>query len=529
MKSYDAVIIGTGPNALVNAALLTKAGWSVLMLEKSDRPGGGLRSQEITQPGFLHDVYAGFLILFAISPGYAELAKELTDFGLVLANSGNPAGVSLPGDKATLITTDMSANMAEADRLSVGDGAAWANMFQQLGQYANELFGLSAMDLTLPVARQMIHKLMMSPDGANASPFSNEFLVSARTLLESTFTSDVWRAVLAPWVLHGGHGPEETNSGYGVQMFALGVQNAGLPVAVGGAEMMAKALAGLIKSKGGKIITNTTVNKILVKNGKAVGVTTEEGEEYHAKRVVIATTTPDQLYLKLLAHTDIVPPLIKKQAQKFRYGHSVFSIHLALSEPPKWHDERLNKVTYTHVTSGLDGLSRNYNQTTCSLLPSEPVIGVGTPTTLDPSRAPEGKAIMVLQGLDTPYRMREDSAGKIDVGEGFWSEDLKNRYADRMIDLVGSRIPNLKSSILGRALISPLDLEKGNLNWRFGDPYSGSHDISQHYIYRPLPSQSGHQTVIPNLFMIGASTYPGLGLGGTSGYIVAKKILSEAS
>ena len=109
MKSYDAVIIGTGPNALVNAALLTKAGWSVLMLEKSDRPGGGLRSQEITQPGFLHDVYAGFLILFAISPGYAELAKELTDFGLVLANSGNPAGVSLPGDKATLITTDMSA------------------------------------------------------------------------------------------------------------------------------------------------------------------------------------------------------------------------------------------------------------------------------------------------------------------------------------------------------------------------------------------------------------------------------------
>jgi phytoene dehydrogenase-like protein len=204
-------------------------------------------------------------------------------------------------------------------------------------------------------------------------------------------------------------------------------------------------------------------------------------------------------------------------------------VHLALSEPPRWHDERLNQVTYTHVTSGLDGLSKNYNETTCSLLPSEPTIGVGTPTTLDPSRAPTGKAIVVLQALDTPYRVKQDAAGEIDVGDGHWTEDLKERYADRMIELVSQHIPNLSDAILGRAVLSPLDLERGNLNWKQGDPYSGSHDIAQHYLFRPLSGQPSHQTVIPNLFMIGAATYPGLGLGGNSGYIVAQKLLRQSS
>ena len=122
MESYDAVIIGAGPNALVNAAYLTKAGWSVLILDRNDRPGGGLRTQEITLPGFVHDVYAGFLILFAISAAYADLAPDLATRGLTMANSDTPAGVSLHDGSATILTTDMAANMAEAERLAPGDG-----------------------------------------------------------------------------------------------------------------------------------------------------------------------------------------------------------------------------------------------------------------------------------------------------------------------------------------------------------------------------------------------------------------------
>ncbi len=163
------------------------------------------------------------------------------------------------------------------------------------------------------------------------------------------------------------------------------------------------------------------------------------------------------------------------------------------------------------------------------MLPAEPVIGVGTPTTLDPSRAPSGQAVVVLQALDVPFQLCGDAADKIDVGDGTWTEDLKNRFADHVIDIVGQHIPNLPDAILGRAIISPLDLAHYNLNWKYGDPYSGSHAIAQSYLLRPLSGQPSHCTVVANLFMIGAATFPGLGLGAGSGYIVAQHLLRNSS
>ena len=387
MDSYDAVVIGSGPNALVCAAYLAKGGWSVLILERNDRPGGGLRTEELTVPGFRHDVYAGFLILFAVSQAYADLGPQLKERGLEMANSTTPAGVSMPGGKATILTTNMEANVAEAERLAPGDGTAWSSLMQNIGQYASQVFGLLKMDLTSPQAQAVIRQLMLTPDGQGLSGFAGEFLLTARDVLETSFRSAAWRGVLAPWVLHSGHGPEDANSGFWVKVFALGAQTAGLPVGIGGAESMASALARLIQDNGGKVVTGTTVSRVLIEGGKAVGVRTEAGDVYRARRAVIATVNPDQLYQKLLADAGGVPGELRMQSGRYRYGHSVYCIHLALSEPPRWHDERLNDVTYTHIVDGLDGVSRNYNETTRRLLPAEPVIGAGTPTTLDPSRA----------------------------------------------------------------------------------------------------------------------------------------------
>ena len=391
MDSYDAVVIGSGPNALVCAAYLAKGGWSVLILERNDRPGGGLRTEELTVPGFRHDVYAGFLILFAISQAYADLGPELRERGLTLINSRFPAGVSFPGGEAAVLSTDMEANIAAAEYLAPGDGAAWAQMLQELGQYAPQFFTLLKTDLTSPEGMALFRALMLAPDGQSPSRFAAESLLTARDVLESSFRSPVWRGLLAPWVLHSGHGPEDANSGLWVRVFGMGAQSAGLPVGAGGAERMASALARLIEDYGGKIATKSTASRILIEGGKAAGVRTEAGEEYRARRAVIACANPDQLYLKLLADSDIVPPGLRQQAGKYRYGHSVFVVHLALSEPPHWHDDRLDGVTYTHIVAGLDGVSRNYNETTRRLLPVDPVIGTGTPTTLDPSRARRGK------------------------------------------------------------------------------------------------------------------------------------------
>jgi phytoene dehydrogenase-like protein len=126
---------------------------------------------------------------------------------------------------------------------------------------------------------------------------------------------------------------------------------------------------------------------------------------------------------------------------------------------------------------------------------------------------------------ETPQRPRGDAAGKLDVGDGTWTESLRERYADRVIDKLAKQISNLQSSILKRVVISPADLEGANINLVGGDPYSGACSADQFFLLRPLPGMPNHRTPVGRLYHIGASTHPGPGLHGTSGLLVAKELL----
>lgn len=176
METYDAILVGSGHNALVTAAYLTRAGWSVLVLEKNDRPGGLVRTEEVTLPGFHHDVYSSAHPLFVLSRAYAELGPDLAARGLYYVNTDLPTGVCMPGERTTVLSTDIQANIAEADRLQPGDGAAWLQMMQDFEQVAPLVLGLITMDLASPQARLMIRQLMLTPDGKNLSPFAAQFL-----------------------------------------------------------------------------------------------------------------------------------------------------------------------------------------------------------------------------------------------------------------------------------------------------------------------------------------------------------------
>jgi phytoene dehydrogenase-like protein len=222
-----------------------------------------------------------------------------------------------------------------------------------------------------------------------------------------------------------------------------------------------------------------------------------------------------------------VPPLVKQQAARYRYGRGCMQIHLALSEPPRWPDDRLSRVGQFHLTSGLDGVSRAVNEAIRGLLPADPTISVDVPTARDPSRAPEGQAIVRLQLLEVPFQPGGDAAQQIEVGDGTWTEDLKNRFADRVMAIVSQHVRNLPGAILGRTIISPSDLPRFNPNLQYGDPYGGSHELAQNYLFSPLPSQPSHRTMIPHLFLLGAATWPGSGVSGASGYIVAQHLLQR--
>jgi phytoene dehydrogenase-like protein len=201
-------------------------------------------------------------------------------------------------------------------------------------------------------------------------------------------------------------------------------------------------------------------------------------------------------------------------------------IHFALSEPARWEgDEQLGQTAIVHLTPGLDGVSRAVNEAERGLLPAEATIVVGQPLTMDDSRAPEGAGLLWIQLQELPWHVKGDAAGEIDVGDGSWTQELRERYADRIQARIAAHVPNLESALRKRVVLSPADLEAANVNLVHGDPYSGALALDQNLLWRPFAANPGHRTPVRRLWHIGASTHPGPGLGAGSGTLVAKRLL----
>ncbi len=209
--------------------------------------------------------------------------------------------------------------LAEAERLAPGDGATFTRLLESLNPSVNDVFALFNLDLTSPEAREILARLLHNGDRPGYSTFAASLFDTARTVVDP-FKSPVLRAMLAPWVMHMGRTPDESGSGIWVKLVVLALMGAGMPIPEGGSEMLVRALAQLVADQGGVIRTNTQVSRIIVEQGRASKVRTSSNEEFQARQAIVASTNPDQLYLSLLAETDVEVSL-RTQAKQFRYGH----------------------------------------------------------------------------------------------------------------------------------------------------------------------------------------------------------------
>jgi phytoene dehydrogenase-like protein len=523
MSTYDAIIVGSGINSLVCAGILAKRGKRVCVLERNDRLGGCIRTEALTAPGYVHDTLSTAHPLFVTSPGYAELKDELHAAGLAYANNATPTGVLLPDGRSLILSTSRERNIASFNDCAAGDGEAYLTAMQEIEQNADLIFTLLSNELwSAPVAKALARRAWKRGLHDTAA-FFGPALQSARRWLTTDFRSDLVQALLAPWVLHTGLGTESAMSALMDKVVAFSLEAVGLPLVRGGNYGTVSAFRQVIEDRAGVFHVNADVEEILVKNGKAVGVQLKDGRVFTGKQI-ICNVTPTQLYGRLLPskHT---PAPVRKQASEYRYGKGNMQIHLALSEPPVWPQAELGNVIYLHLSAGLDGVSRAVNEAERGLLPAEGTICVAQPCAVDPSRAPAGGWVLWIQLPECPREVKGDALGEIPVpASGQWTDELKERYADRIIDRIARQVPNLKTSIIGRHVCSPADLEAMNINLVGGDPYSGECGIDQFMLWRPVPGVKGHNTPIKNLHHIGASTHPGPGLSGTSGYHVANAL-----
>ena len=522
MERSDVIIIGSGINALVAAAILSKAGNKVLVLERNSEPGGAIKTvTTATLPGFTHELLSSWHPLFVGGPAYAELKSDLEARGLVYLNTSKPTGVVCQGGSAVL-STDPAAAAAEFARL--GDGEAWSSM---LGEFMGKIdlaFGLLGADLWRANSLKLLRTARKRFGNRGLVATGAELLEPASPWLDRTFSSPVSKALLAPWALHNGLGPDDASSAFITKVIGAAVALGGMPVPVGGGIKLVDALVSIVKDNGGQLLTSADVVKVNVAGGRATGVRLADGREFSASKSVIASTTPQALYQGLLKDQEL-PIETKKSAEAFRYGRSAIQIHLALSEPPIWKaDAALKDVAIVHVLDGMNSLSESVNAANRGYLPARPTIVVGQPTSIDASRAPEGKFILWLQLQENPRQILGDLAGEINPGDGTWNDERLNAYADRVLNQLAEQITNLKSATLAKVVLGPKQIEEMNKNLVGGDPYAGDCRIDQYAVWRPLASATGHKTPIKDLWHIGASTHPGPGLGGGSGYLVAKRL-----
>lgn len=523
MRTYDVVIVGSGINSLVCAALLAREGRTVCVLERNDIAGGCIRTEELTLPGFRHDTLSTLYPLFVSAPHFPLLRDDLAKTGAAFVGCERPTAVLLPDGRSLIYTTDRNANVAAFDALASGDGTALRQALEGIEREAPLLFGLLGGEFWRPATGRMLLARAWRRGLRGAASYGAEALMSARDWLARDFRSDLTRALLAPWVLHVGLGPESATSGLMAKLVMLTLEQVGAPMVQGGSQRLVEAFTALIERAGGAVVTQSDVDRVIIENGTARGVSTSDGREYRARHAVVCNVTPTQLYTRLLAND--APEEAVGHARAFRYGRGEMQIHLALDQPPQWPDDELGRVAMLHLTPGLDAVSKAVNEAERGLLPQEATIVVAQPTAVDPTRAPAGRSMLWIQLQELPSRIRGDAAGQLDLpADGAWSVDVRERYADRIVARLCEQIPNLRDSIIGRAVLSPADLEHINVNLVGGDPYSGSCSVDQFGPWRPFAGARDHQTPFKRLFHIGASTHPGPGLGGMSGYMVAQRL-----
>jgi phytoene dehydrogenase-like protein len=302
------------------------------------------------------------------------------------------------------------------------------------------------------------------------------------------------------------------------KVIAFAVEAAGAPIIKGGSGAAVRAFESLITAQGGQMRVNADVDEILVRDGRVQGVRLKGGEVIAAPSV-LASVTPGQLYGRLLK--DVNLPEDRAAAKMFRHGRGNFQLHYALSGQPEWIAPGLEDVALIHLSDGIDAVSKSANEAERGLFPETPTICVGQPHRLDPTRAPEGKAVLWLQIPDAPRVIKGDAAGEITARD--WAT-AREAFADRLEAILRRHIRNFDAIKIVRRAYSPADLEEMNCNLVGGDPYGGQCGIDQFFIWRPFAHSTNGTSAVRGLIQIGASTHPGPGLGGGSGFNAAKRL-----
>lgn len=518
---FDAIIVGAGHNSLACAAHLVRKGWRVGVFERAAVAGGAVKTLELTAPGFRHDWGAMNLSLFAGSAFFRAHGDELGRRGLDFVPVANCFASAFPDGRWLGVRTDLAGTQARIAAFSPKDAETWGRLVAEFPGVAESLFGLLGSPMNKYAFARFALKTLRRKGVGGSLDLTRFLLQSPRQYLSETFESEQVRAMLAAWGMHLDFAPDVAGGAMFPYLEGMANQSFGMVLGKGGADTMIRALVSMIEDGGGVVRCGQEVTAVRRANGRATGIVLADGTEISARRAVICNTAPAALVDGLLGGTS-GDGAYDTRMRQFRHAPGAMMIHLALDDLPDWAaGPELRDFAYVHLAPSMDQMARTYAQAQAGLLPDEPVIVVGQPTTVDPSRAPQGKHVLWLQVRMVPADIRGDAAGTIT--ERDW-DSVADLYADRVLDIVERYAPGTAAKVIARRVVSPRDLEADNPNLVGGDQVCGSHHLAQHFLFRPARGHADGSTPVKGLHHVGAATWPGGGVGAGSGFLLAQAL-----
>ena len=534
--SYDAIVIGGGHNGLVTAAYLAKAGRKVCVLERRHVLGGCATTEELW-PGYKVSTAAYVISLFQ-----TQIIQELAlkEHGLNILPRSPSSFTPLPDGRSLTMGPDPALNLREIGKFSMRDAAAYPRyeaLLERVAATLEPVLSEAAPDpLPLPSAWRKIgigkklrdgKKLLKLMNAAKALgpdlPEAVELMSgAARPILERWFESDALRASLATDAIIGAFAPPSApGSAYVLLHHVMGEAGGARGVwgyVQGGMGGLADSLEKACLRLGVEIRRESAVHAIHTDRHGACGVGLGDGSQLSAR--VVASSVDAHLTFERMLAPDVLPEEFRQAVARIDYSSASAKINLALGEPPKFTSVPGDGVGphhhgTMHIGPSLDYLERAYDDAKYGRPSENPILECTMASSVDPTIAPEGKHILSIFVQYAPYKL----------AEGNW-DDIKEKFADRCIEVLAEYAPNIPNAIEHRQVLSPVDLERV-YGITGGNIMQGAMPLHQLYCFRPVAGWADHRTPVPGLYLCGAASHPGGGVMGACGRNAAREILRD--
>jgi phytoene dehydrogenase-like protein len=502
MDTADAIVIGAGHNGLVAANLLADAGWSVLVLEATPQPGGAVRSGFVTAPGYLSDLFSSFYPLGIASPVLRAL-----DLGIEWRHAPDVLTHLLPDGRAATVNRDPAVTMASMEQFAPGDGERWRDAYAEWLSISEKL--IETILTPFPPVTGGVG-LLARLGTTGALRMARRLMLPVRQLGAELFRGEGATLVLAGCALHTDLGPQDAAGGiYGWLLAMLG-QQMGWPVPAGGAQRITDSLVSRLLDRGGEIVYDAPVERVLVARGRAMGVRDRGGRDFRAAKAVIADVPAPALYLDLVGERWL-PPMMVADLEHFRWDGATVKIDWAVDGKIPWR----TPVTAgtVHLGADLDGLTRYSGDLATGVMPSRPFLLFGQMTTTDPEHSPPGTE-SAWAYTHLPHRSK-------------WSPGEIEEHVGRMEAVVEEHAPGFGGRVVGRNVFSPGGLEGENPSLVGGALGGGTAAAFQQLFLRPIPGLGRADTPVDRLFLASSSAHPGGGVHGAPGSNAARAALAR--